>query len=439
MEIWTNPYRRRWLGWGLLVSAFFLVSLHRLSTAVISEQLMRSFDTTGASLGLLHSSFFYLYAVMQIPAGVLADKFGARRMATYGTLAMSAGAVVFGLAPVYGAAFFGRLLVGLGGSVIFVAILRFAANWYRPDEFATISGVTFTAAVLGGMAASTPLAVLAAATGWRPSMVILGVVGFAVAAGIFLASHNTPENAGLPAIENVPSSPTQSFADLKRHLRRALSEREIWIVSVMMFFMTGTGITIVGLWAVPFMVQLYDISVTEASVYIFVGTAGGLAGPTVFGWLSDRLGRRTELVVFSVVVFAVSWAIIAALGTPPLLVIGGILFFSRLLRGGTPLVFTVMKEQYPEEASGTIIGLTNTAGWIGAAVFPVLMGVVLDIYWTGETVNGVRVYTEVGYRIGFAMAVGAGLIATVCAVWLHYRVNRPGDRPTTARADAPEV
>ncbi|MEF8906441.1 MAG: MFS transporter, partial [Haloarculaceae archaeon] len=68
MNLLSDPYKRRWLGWGLLVSAFFLVSLHRTSTAVLSEQLMRAFDTSATSLGLLHSSFFYLYALLQVPA-----------------------------------------------------------------------------------------------------------------------------------------------------------------------------------------------------------------------------------------------------------------------------------------------------------------------------------------------------------------------------------
>src|SRR6056297_710557 len=97
MDLLSNPYRRRWVGWGLLAAAFFLVSLHRTSTAVLSEQLMQAFDTTGTSLGLLHSSFFYLYAIFQVPAGLLTDRYGARAIAAGGTALMSVGALGFGL------------------------------------------------------------------------------------------------------------------------------------------------------------------------------------------------------------------------------------------------------------------------------------------------------------------------------------------------------
>ncbi|MDF9746877.1 MFS transporter [Natrinema salsiterrestre] len=434
MTLLADPYRRRWIGWGLLVSAFFLVSLHRSSTGVLSEALMRSFDTTGTSLGLLHSSFFYLYAAFQVPAGLLTDRYGARAIAAIGTGLMSIGAIVFGLAPTYALAFTGRLLIGFGASVLFVATLRFCANWFRPDEFGTMTGVTFSVGILGGLAATTPLAIAVSSAGWRPSMVGLGLFGLATGVGIVLFSHDSPADAGLPPIENVPERPdVTSAATLRRYVADAVREPETWLLGIMLFFMTGIGITIFGLWGIPYLVQTHDISVTEASVYLLVGNVGGMIGPTLFGWLSDRSGNRTGLIVLSTVVFGLSWGIFAVFGVVPLALVGAIFLFSRVLRGGIPLAFTVIKERHPEGASGTVIGLINTMGWIGAAVFPVLLGAALDAYWTGETVNGTRVYTEFGYRVAFAIATASGLIAAICAIALHVRTRN--DRPLESETD----
>ena len=427
MTLLSDPYRRRWIGWGFLVGAFFLVSLHRVSTAVLSADLMRAFDTTGASLGLLHSSFFYLYAAFQVPAGLLTDRYGARAIAAGGTVLMSVGAMAFGVAGSYPVAFVGRLLVGLGASVLFVAVLRFCANWFRPTEFGTMTGVTFSVGILGGLAATTPLAVAIDGLGWRTTMVGLGLLGLAIAVGVVVLSQDTPAAAGLPAIDNVPERPDVTAADLKRYVGTALRELETWLLGIMLFFMTGVGITIFGLWGIPFLVQTYGISVTEASVYLLLGNVGGMIGPTLFGWLSDRLGRRTELIVLSAVVFALTWAVFAVFGAIPLLLVAVIFLFGRILRGGIPLAFTTIKERHPEGASGTVIGLINTMGWIGAAIFPVILGAALDAYWTGETVNGTRVYTDVGYRVAFAIAVAAGVVAIACAVALHLRTR--GDRP----------
>jgi sugar phosphate permease len=419
-----SPYRRRWLGYGLLALAFALVSLHRTSTAVLSEGLLDAFGTTATGLGLLHSSFFYLYAGLQVPAGLLTDRYGARAIAAGGTGLMSAGAVTFGLAPAYPVAFLGRLLVGFGASVVFVATLRFCANWFRPDEFGTMTGVTFTVAVFGGLAATTPLAVATGAFGWRATLVGLGGVGLAAAVGIAALAHDTPRAAGLPPVEEVPDRPAVRAGDLRQHTVTALREPETWLLGVMLFFMTGIGITVFGLWGIPYLVQTYDVAVTEASVYLLVGNVGGMVGPTAFGWLSDTLGRRTELIVVSAVAFGLTWGVFAAFGSVPLLLVGAIFLFSRVLRGGVPLAFAVVKERNPEEASGTVIGIVNTMCWTGAAVFPVLLGAVLDAFWTGETVGGTRVYTALGYRVAFGIALAGGLVAAACAVGLHLRVSR---------------
>lgn len=150
VTLWTDPERRRWAVWGVLAAAYLLVNLHRLSTAVLADRLARAFSANAAELGTLHAAFFVVYAPMQVIAGVLADRAGIRTTASAGAALMSLGAVAFGLAGSYPVAFGARVVTGLGGSVIFIATLRFCANWYRPDEFATMNGMTIAAAGSGG-------------------------------------------------------------------------------------------------------------------------------------------------------------------------------------------------------------------------------------------------------------------------------------------------
>jgi len=419
----SDPYRRRWIGYGVLMLGFFLVSLHRTSTAVLSEQLMGAFEITATRLGLLHSSFFYLYAALQIPAGLLTDRYGARRIAAGGIGLMSVGALAFGLASSYLVAFLGRLFVGFGASVLFVAALRFCANWFRPDEFGTMTGVTLTVAVVGGLAATTPLAVAVSTFGWRATLLGLSGLGFVAAVGVAVAAHDTPRDAGVRPVDAVPTRPEVTASDLRRHVVAALREVETWLLGTILFFLMGIGITVFGLWAIPYLVQTYGISVTRASVYLLVGNVGGAIGPTVFGRVSDQLGERTGLIVVSSFAFGLTWGVFAVFGTVPLLLVAVVFFVSRILRGGMPLAYAVVKERHPDGASGTVIGIVNTMGWTGAAVFPVVFGAALDAFWTGQTVNGTRVYTALGYRVAFVLALAGGVIASACAVVLHYRVR----------------
>jgi MFS family permease len=299
--VWTNPRRRRWIGWAVLVTAFVLVSFHRVSTSVIADDLMRSFDATGTELGVLHSSLFYIYALLQVPAGVFADRFGTRRIAAAGTLLMSAGVVAFAASDGYALAFVSRSIIGLGGSVIYISTLKYCANWYRTDEFATITGATSAMAGIGGILATTPLAVGVTEFGWRTALAAVGVVGL------------------------------------------------------------GAGVTI----------------------------------------------------------FA---------GRPPLPVTGAMFFGATFVGGAGFITLTLVKDRHPAEASGSATGAVNSLGVVGVAALPVVMGWLLDAFWTGEVVDGARVDTALGYRAAFAVATTMGLVAVGGAIWYWWATTRRGDR-----------
>lgn len=242
--------RRRWFLWGLLATVFLLVNLYRLSSAVLADRLMVAFDTSGVALGTLHASFFYFYAAMQLPSGVLADRLGPKRTATGGATVLNLGAVGFALADVYLIAFVSRALVGFGGAVIFISILRFCASWYRADEFATMNGLTIAVAGLGGILATTPLALAATTFGWRETTLALGVFGLLLAVVVYLLTENNPADAGFEPVEGVESE-TLTLADVVGNLRIVLSERETWIISVMLFCSVGMLMTLLGLWGHP--------------------------------------------------------------------------------------------------------------------------------------------------------------------------------------------
>lgn len=419
MRLWSSPYRRRWLLWGTLAATFLLVSIYRLSTAVIADALMAAFQTTGAELGTLHAVFFFVYAVMQIPTGILVDRIGPRRTATVGATTMHIGALWFALAGAYGSALGGRFLIGVGGSVIFVSMLRFSANWYRADEFGTMSGLCFAVGGAGGILATTPFAVLVEALGWRTAFLGLASVGLVLALGVFVFVRDSPKRAGLPEITGVPEHPRLTIVEVQTFVVEVLRDRSTWIVSLLLFCTNGVNLTLFGLWGIPYVVQVYDKSVTAASVFTLLGGVGVVVGPPVIGRLSDRTGRRTEFIVIGGVVYAGVLGIIAVVGNPPLGVVAGVFFLAGVLFGTFVLTYPIIKDRNPSRASGISLGTINGAGFFGGASFPTIMGWVLDAYWTGELVGGARVYTLTGYRVAFGLAAGAGVIALGCAVWLH--------------------
>jgi len=147
--------------WAVLVVPallYFLSYFHRVAPVVVASDLMAAFAVSAAVLGTLSAVYPYCFAAMALPGGSLADILGPRKTLTLGGVSMSAGSILFGLAPGFGAAFTGRLLVGLGASVLLIAGLRLAAEWFRTDEFATVAGGAQSVGSLGALAGTTPLA-----------------------------------------------------------------------------------------------------------------------------------------------------------------------------------------------------------------------------------------------------------------------------------------
>lgn len=424
MSVLRDPTKRRWLAFAALATVFLLVNLHRLSTAVLSERLATEFETSAAQLGTLHASFFYIYAAIQVPTGVMADRYGPRYVGSGGAAVLSVGAAGFALAGSYPAALLARALIGTGSGVVFVSILRFCANWYREDEFATMTGLTGAMAGLGAILATTPLALTVEAVGWRPTLLGLAGVGLAAGVAVFLLARRSPADAGLEPIENVPEQPSVTLRETGAHLRALLGDLDQWLVSITFFATMGTLLTLIGLWGVPYLVVVYKMDVTAASYYTMLGSVGILVGTPTVGRFSDAIGRRILPMVVSLGCFALALAVVPAFGRPPLAAVAASYFLCGFLFGGAMLGFTVVKERYPPGASGVATAVVNTAGFVGGALFPTVMGAALDAYSTDETVAGTTAYTEFGYRVAFGIITAVVAVGFLCSLWLALRERR---------------
>ncbi|MBI2322072.1 MAG: MFS transporter [Chloroflexi bacterium] len=192
------PSRRRWVVWGVLSSALFLSFFHRLAPAVVADKLMAEFGIGATALGVLGAIFFYVYLVMQVPTGVLADTIGPRKTVAAGSLLAAGGALLFAVGPSLSTALAGRFLVGLGTAVAFICVLKAVTTWFRPTEFGTLAGLGSIVTTLGGAAAATPLAVAAETVSWRPAIALTAALSVGVAALTWWLVRDRPPAAQAP-------------------------------------------------------------------------------------------------------------------------------------------------------------------------------------------------------------------------------------------------
>jgi sugar phosphate permease len=411
----------RWMMLLVPASLYVFSWIHRVAPAVVAADLMRAFSITAAALGNLAAIYPYVFAAMALVAGSLADTLGPRWTIALGGATMGLGAALFGLAPTFGVAFAGRLLVGLGASVMLIAWLSLAAAWFRPDEFATISGWTQTAGNVGALLAATPLALLVEAVGWRHTFVVIGGVTLVLAAGAAGLIRDRPEAMGLTPVNPARAvRRAPSLGEVVRDVPQVIGNPRTWPPVLAACGMYTTVITFLGLWGVPYLTQVYGLARVDAATVVSMLAVGTGVGSPVVGWLSDRwLGRRRLPMVVFAALYALCWVPLAlpadtrlpvAWLVPYLLIMG-------LASSGLVLVWSCVREVNDPARVGIAIGFCNVPIFLGVAVLQWLTGVILDARWTGLVSEGARSYPPAAYQavFGVCLVLAAGaLLASLC-------------------------
>jgi sugar phosphate permease len=399
---------------------YLLSNFHRVAPAVVAADLMKAFAITAASLGTLAAIYPYVFAVMALIAGSLVETLGPRLTLTSGAAAMAAGTVLFGLAPVFGVAVVGRLLIGLGASVILIAWLSLAAAWYEPQRFATISGWTQTVGNLGALTASSPLALAVEAIGWRSTFVVVGAVTFLPALAALLLVRDRPEQApGRP--DPGPRRVAPALGDVLSSIPAIFANSRSWPPVIAAAFVYATLISLLGLWGVPYLMQIYGLGRVAAANTLAWLAIGIVVGSPLIGWLSDRrLGLRKLPLAVSTGLYAVCWLALVATGDArwPVTLLAPLFLVMGLTASGLILVWACVREVNDPARVGIVIGFCNTPIFLTFAILQWLTGAILDAKWAGLALGGVRIYPEAGYRTAFGVCLGLAAVALVSTLFV---------------------
>lgn len=408
----------RWLILVVPAAIYFFSYFHRIAPAVVAADLMRTFSITAAALGNLAAIYPYVFVLMALPAGSLADTLGPRRTLALGATTMGIGAALFGLAPVFGVAYVARLLVGLGASVILISFLRLAAEWFRPDEFATISGWGQTVGNVGALVAASPLAMLVEAIGWRQSFVMIGAVTLLLGLAALLFVRDRPEAMGLAPVNPGRAGGAPSLAEVLRGIPGVLANPWTWPPVLATTGVYASLIAFLGLWGVPYLNQVYGLPRVEAANYASLLALGIVVGAPLVGWLSDRWLRlrRLPFVAFTAI-YAACWAFLVLPGEMrlPVTLLGPFFFLMGFASSGLVVVWSCVREVNDPAHVGIAIGFCNMPVFLGFALMQWLTGAILDRWWEGLIVGGARFYPASAYRAAFTLCLGVSLAALVLA------------------------
>lgn len=400
-----------WLMWGLGALFYCYGFFQRVAPSVMVEELMRDFAVGAAITGTLSSLYFYTYAGLQIPIGLMLDKYGPRLMLTIAGLLGAAGAFAFSASETLMPAYLGRALIGIGAAVSWVGTLKLASSWFPPNRFALLTGLTMALGMAGAVGGQVPLAAAVATFGWRGTMAGAAALAGLLAAAVWLIVRDMPKSTAATA---QPTERPEGHGVLSG-LKMAMAEPQTWWTALFGALLAAPMLSFAGLWGVPYMMQEYGLPRPAAATATSLMLIGWGIGSPLVGWVTDRVSRRRlPMIVTSGA--SLTLTLLWLYAGLPLWLVYGLLFLTGVFAGGMILTFATAREHNPIWAAGSTLALVNMAVMSTGAIFQPLIGWLLDLQWDGTAIEGARVYSGAAYATALAVLPACQILSLLGAL-----------------------
>jgi sugar phosphate permease len=372
----------RWAIFWVLSFGYILVYFHRLCPAVVALDMMRDLNTGPTLTGFLASAYFYPYAIMQLPAGLLADSWGPRNTITVFFGIACIGSIMLGLAHTTTIAIVGRTLVGLGVAMFFVPTLKIFSQWFEAKSFAHLTGILMAMGGIGSLTSATPLVWLSSAVGWRMSFVGVGIATIVLGILVWIVVRDKPSDKGWPDIVPAAGSGKTEAIPLLTGLKMVLTTRSFWPLCIWFFFILGVFFSVGGLWGGPYLRKVYHLDPSQAGHILSMIAIGMIFGSPFLSHLSTKVfrARKPVLMLSSAIVVAIVLLFTLFTATLPIWVLYLQFFGLGVFASAIVVIgFTAAKESFPVNMAGTATGVVNLFPFAGGAVLQPVAGYVLEM------------------------------------------------------------
>ncbi len=392
-------------------AGYLLSYLFRTVNAVISPELVRDLALNPSSLGLLTSAYFLAFAAMQIPVGMLLDRFGPRRVEPVLLAIAAVGALLFAHAESLAGLAFARALIGAGSCACLMAPLKALSTWYPPEKQASYAGWIMVAGGVGALLATTPVELALGMTNWRTLFVILGLITLMVAGAIWWRVPDLPQ-AGEP----------EPVALLFAGVRRVFVHPRFWWIAPLASVAMGSFMAIQGLWAVPWLIGVEGETRAGAAEHLLLMSGVVIVVYVVLGFFGAQLARRG---VHARHIFAVGFSCnVLAFAMITLRVPGGYLWWPLFGLGAATnvLSFSVLSEGFGRGLTGRANTTLNLLMFGGSFVAQWGIGVIVGV------MQAAFAFDEAGgLRVAFAviLVVDALALAWFAHGWRRHRLAAP--------------
>ena len=394
-----------WLFWLAAALLFGYGHLTRVAPGGMVDALMRDFAVGATTLGNISAMYWYAYSIFQIPGGFLIDRFGPARIIAVSALLCTVGGLLFAYAPSVEAANAGRFITGAGGAALYACCVKIAHASFDSKRFALLGGATILIGMFGAALGQAPVAALIEIDGWRPVMFWVALAALPLGALVFLGRR-------APRTEAVQAVRSRELFGLMRDVARL---RQYWVITLFAMMIAGPAIAF-PVWGIAYYMQVLGYARPEAALFTTVALLGWAVGSLSAGWLCGRMQRRKIITVALAMMGLLGWSLFVAFPGLPEAVHYILMLLIGLAAGGIVVSFILIADICPPSTVGTATGISNTVVMLLSAAMLLIMGYVLDLLWTGDIVDGVRIYSPFAFQMAYLIMPAASFVALLAAL-----------------------
>jgi predicted MFS family arabinose efflux permease len=388
-----------------LVTMSCLSQFYRVSNSVIAPELMRELGLSSEQLGYAGGAFFVTLLIAQIPVGIWFDRYGARITLTLLSVFSVGGAVLVSLAGTANDLIIARAVIGLGCAANFMALVFLLSRWVEPQRYTAVLATGFALSNIGTLAAATPLAWASATFGWRTTFQFLGALTAVGTLVFWTIVRDRPPGQAEPIV------PASSLAQELRGLMTVFSTPGLVPVLAMHTFAYATQLTIIGVWAGPYLFDVHGLEgIARGNILLLLGAAQ-IIGVFSYGPLDRIFGSRKTVVIAGVCIVVVLLLAIAALQRPPLWLGVTLLVMITFAASYGVVIVSQGRALFPANLAGRGATTVNMAQLFGLMGLPIVTGIII-----GAFPQSGGVAPEIAYRAAFA-ALAVGNLIGLALYW----------------------
>jgi len=382
----------------------------RIIPGALQSELSAAFGHISASaFGELSAFYYFAYSPMQMPVGMLMDRYGPRRLLSFACLCCTIGSFMFSYSSSMAIAGSGRFLVGFGSSFAFVGVLSLAMQWLPRRYFSLVAGLITTLGMLGLVYGEVKITQMAETLGLPYVLSMMVWIGLILTIFIFLLVRDGTSGQG------TKKQPLPAFF---RNVLKVLVSPQVWLIGFVGACLYASLSVFGELWGKSYLEHAHHLTKVEAAKAISFMFLGWAVGAPIAGYLSDLTGRRVLPLVVGAIFAFICISIILYCPGLSYAVLCTLLFLYGVFSGTELIVFIMAKENSGAELSGTVFAATNMIVTLGGVIFQPMVGRLLDTFGDSGLVNGEHIYTVIDYQVALSILPLLLLLVMIAAFFL---------------------